>query len=97
MRLVTFTTGDDARAGIAVGDQIIDLASSGFEDVLSFLEAGDAAVVTARDLVTSPREVFGRSDVELLAPVPHHRNLFVLDSITLITLLSQVRRFRLLQ
>ena len=70
MRLVTFTTGDDARAGIAVGDQIIDLASSGFEDVLSFLEAGDAAVVTARDLVTSPREVFGRSDVELLAPVP---------------------------
>ncbi|MBG98912.1 MAG: 5-oxopent-3-ene-1,2,5-tricarboxylate decarboxylase [Solibacterales bacterium] len=70
MRLVTFTTGDDARAGIAVGDQIIDLASSGFEDVLSFLEAGDAAVVTARDLVTSPREVFSRLDVELLAPVP---------------------------
>ena len=70
MRLVTFTTGDDARAGLAVDDQIINLASSGYEDVLSFLEAGDAAVVTAEDLVANPREVFSRSDVELLAPVP---------------------------
>ena len=70
MRLVTFTTGSGPRAGIVVGDRIIDLAGAGYADVVSFLEAGDAGVVAVKDLVANPNETFSRASVTLLAPVP---------------------------
>ena len=70
MRLVTFTTGSGPRAGVVVGDRIIDLVGAGYADVVSFLEAGDAGVVAVNDLVANPGETFSRAGVTLLAPIP---------------------------
>lgn len=70
MRLVTFTTGSGPRAGVVVGDRIIDLVGVGYADVVSFLEAGDAGVVAVNDLVANPGETFSRAGVTLLAPIP---------------------------
>ena len=71
MRLVTFITeGGAPKAGLVVGNQIADLAGLGFGDVLSFLEAGESGIAAASDLAVSPGEIFDRTEVTLLAPIP---------------------------
>ena len=69
MRLLTYTSGDGARAGLAIGDQIADLAPAGYGDVLSFLEDGDSAIQAAQELAANPGETISRSDATLLAPI----------------------------
>ena len=69
MRLLTYTTGNGARAGLAIGDQIADLAAAGYGDVLSFLEDGDEAIEAAQKLAADPGQTINRSDATLLAPI----------------------------
>lgn len=69
MRLLTYTTGDGPRAGLALGDQIADLAPAGYGDVLSFLEHGGKAVEAALRLAANPGDTINRSDATLLAPI----------------------------
>ena len=69
MRLLTYTTGNGARAGLAIGDQIADLAAAGYGDVLSFLEDGDKAIEAAQKLAADPGQMINRSDATLLAPI----------------------------
>ena len=69
MRLLTYTTGRGARAGLAIRDQIADLGGAGYEDVLSFLEDGDKAIEAAQKLAADPGHTINRSDATLLAPI----------------------------
>jgi 2-keto-4-pentenoate hydratase/2-oxohepta-3-ene-1,7-dioic acid hydratase in catechol pathway len=69
MRLLTYTTGNGARAGLAIGDQIADLAAAGYGDVLSFLQDGDKAIEAAQKLAANPGQTVNRSDATLRAPI----------------------------
>ena len=69
MRLLTYTSGNGPRAGLAIGDQIADLAPAGYGDTLSFLEDGDRAIEAAQRLAADPGDTINRSDVTLLAPI----------------------------
>jgi 2-keto-4-pentenoate hydratase/2-oxohepta-3-ene-1,7-dioic acid hydratase in catechol pathway len=75
MKLVTFTTGTDARLGVLRGDAVIDLAvASGGQlpaDMLTFLRRGGAAVRLAREVVDGAKTALPLSQVTLLAPVPN--------------------------
>lgn len=70
MRIVTYSVETGApRAGIVVDDRIVDLSGAGYADVISFLEAGAAAVEAARALRPGPDSPL-RSEVKLHAPIP---------------------------
>ena len=75
MKLVTFTTGTDARLGALRGDAVIDLAvASGGQlpaDMLTFLLRGSAAIRLAREVVDAAQVTIPLGQVTLLAPVPN--------------------------
>jgi 2-keto-4-pentenoate hydratase/2-oxohepta-3-ene-1,7-dioic acid hydratase in catechol pathway len=77
MKLVTFTTGTDARLGAVRDDRVIDLAAvSGGRlpsDMLSFLQRGEAAIQLARELCQARDAVatVPLSGVRLMAPIPN--------------------------
>ena len=75
MKLVTFTTGNDARLGIMWGDWVIDLASASNgrlpSDMLTFLQQGEAAIQLAQEVERSITTALALSEVTLLAPVPN--------------------------
>lgn len=67
MKLATFKHNSSTRIGRVEGDVIVDLADAGVpNNMLSFLEAGEAAMAQARQ--ASGREI-ALGDVELLAPI----------------------------
>ena len=69
MRLVTFTHNRATRLGVLVGDEVVDLGSSGLpHDMVALLAAGAAALDTARAAIgTSAR--LPLATVKLEAPV----------------------------
>jgi len=69
MRLVMFSAGDTPRAGLLVDDQVVDLAPTGYKDVLSFLEAGDRAVEAAQKAASEKADARPAADVKLHAPL----------------------------
>lgn len=77
MKLLTYKVGDGApQLGVLAGEQVINLAeASGGKlpgDMRSFLEAGDAALESARQLATSSAALAASvplSDVTILAPI----------------------------
>jgi 2-keto-4-pentenoate hydratase/2-oxohepta-3-ene-1,7-dioic acid hydratase in catechol pathway len=69
MRLVTFSAGQGPRAGLVVGDRIVDLTAAGYPTVLSFLEGGAAAIEAAGKLTAGPGHAPLRSEVKLHAPL----------------------------
>lgn len=75
MKLVTFTTGADARLGAVRGDQVVDLAvASGGRlpaDMVSFLYKGEPAMRLAREVAQEARATVALAEVSLLAPVPN--------------------------
>jgi 2-keto-4-pentenoate hydratase/2-oxohepta-3-ene-1,7-dioic acid hydratase in catechol pathway len=75
MKLVTFTTGTDARLGVLRDEGVIDLAvaSEGRlpADMLTFLRRGGPAVRLAREIVDEARTTLPLHQVTLLAPVPN--------------------------
>ncbi len=70
MKLVTFTHGGSTRAGLDAAAGIVDLAPTGYADVLSFLRAGDAAIQKANEMLASHGAVIPRSEVKIEAPIP---------------------------
>ena len=75
MKLVTFSTGTDARLGALRGDAVIDLAvaSEGQlpADMLTFLRRGGPAIRLAREVVDAAPTAIPLRQVTLLAPVPN--------------------------
>lgn len=72
MRLVTFTQGGNTRIGILKDDKVIDLnaVSPGLpEDMLSFLQAGDAAIGKAKDIANTEAGTLALADVTLESPI----------------------------
>jgi 2-keto-4-pentenoate hydratase/2-oxohepta-3-ene-1,7-dioic acid hydratase in catechol pathway len=81
MRLVTFTTHDSTpRLGARIGDRVLDLAALADAfgadlpgNLLALIQAGPAALATARELVAAAGEsadaVHAFADVTLLAPL----------------------------
>ena len=71
MRLISFTESSNTRIGLLQGDHIIDLsqvAPSLPSDMLSFLEAGDGAMLQAAKC-TSASGHYSASDVAIEAPL----------------------------
>jgi 2-keto-4-pentenoate hydratase/2-oxohepta-3-ene-1,7-dioic acid hydratase in catechol pathway len=75
VKLVTFTTGADARLGVLRGDAIVDLAeaSEGHlpSDMLAYLQRGRSAMELACELAQQSQSKVALSEVKLLAPVPN--------------------------
>lgn len=73
MKLVRFTLGENIRLGLVRGDEVIDLtsASEGHlpADMLTFLQQGEPALETARQLEQSAPADLALSEVQILAPV----------------------------
>ncbi len=73
MKLVTFSTGKDARLGVVSGNDVIDLAaaSGGLlpSDMVSFLQQGDSAMRLATEVGRSAKARLPLSQVTLLAPL----------------------------
>lgn len=71
MKLATFTHGGTTRIGIVEGDEVIDLSAAAPDlptDMLSFLQAGDAAMAGARAAAGATNRILLK-DVTLEAPV----------------------------
>lgn len=78
MKLVTFSNNGAARLGALHGEQVIDLnrADSGLPaDIIAFLEAGDAALQTARKVVDAASGGVELSQIKLLSPIPRPRKI----------------------
>ena len=74
MRLATFTQGGFTRIGVAVGDDLVDLAAEAPElprEMVAFLAAGAPALRRAADLSSSARARLPLATVHLEAPVLH--------------------------
>jgi len=73
MKLSTFTEAGRTRVGIAVGDEIVDLAAAWPElptDMIGFLTAGEAALEAARTALDAGGSRLALAGVKLEAPVP---------------------------
>ena len=69
MRLVTFTHAGATRLGVVVGDEVVDLGSSGVpRDMVAFLEAGTATLDAARAAIGKSARL-PLATVKLEAPV----------------------------
>ncbi len=71
MRLISFTESSNTRIGLLQGEHIIDLsqvAPSLPNDMLSFLEAGDGAMLQAAQCTSAPGH-YAASDVVIEAPL----------------------------
>ena len=92
MRLLTYERGGAPRLGLLLDERVVDVAEAGLalgdatlpDDMLAFVEQGDAALAQARRLIealSSDGEALARSSVplaetRLLAPIPRPaRNL----------------------
>jgi 2-keto-4-pentenoate hydratase/2-oxohepta-3-ene-1,7-dioic acid hydratase in catechol pathway len=75
MKLITFTTGEDARLGVLRDDSVIDLAGASDgglpSDMLTFLQRGDAAMQQAQEIAENVEPALSLSEVTLMAPVLH--------------------------
>ena len=74
MKLVTYQTNDaHARLGAVSDDRIIDLHQDSHgelpEDMLGFLQLGDSAMQTARELIATTRGDIELTSVKLLSPI----------------------------
>ncbi len=71
MKLVTFTHARTTRIGIAIGDNVVDLAAAAPNlprDMLAFLEAGNDAMAAAQASIGSEHRI-PVADVQLEAPI----------------------------
>lgn len=68
MRLVTYSIGGDPRAGIVMDGKVVDLASVGYNDLISFLSDGDKAIAAAGALSLNAGAA-ALADVKLHAPI----------------------------
>ena len=71
MKLVTFTHARTTRIGIAIGDDVVDLAAAAPNlprDMLAFLEAGNDAMAAAQASIGSEHRI-PVADVQLEAPI----------------------------
>ncbi|HIG71900.1 MAG: fumarylacetoacetate hydrolase family protein [Myxococcota bacterium] len=71
MKLVTFTHARTTRIGIAIGDDVVDLAAAAPDlprDMLAFLEAGNDAMAAAHASIGSEHRI-PVADVQLEAPI----------------------------
>jgi 2-keto-4-pentenoate hydratase/2-oxohepta-3-ene-1,7-dioic acid hydratase in catechol pathway len=71
MKLVTFTHAGTTRIGIAIGDDVVDLAAAAPDlprDMLAFLEAGNDAMAAAHASIGSEHRI-PVADVQLEAPI----------------------------
>ena len=76
MKLVTFTHSQRTRIGVAVDEMVVDLSQCAPElphTMLEFLEAGAAAMETARSVSAGTTGRIPLADVRLEAPVPNPR------------------------
>ena len=83
MRLVTFHTDGAPRLGAVVDDRVVDLARASAgrlpDSMLAFIEAGDSALSTARELLARGSDGIELGRARLLAPIPRPRkNVFCL-------------------
>ncbi len=72
MRLVTFTAGGNPRIGILEGEEVVDLQSAAPDlprEMVAFLEAGDAALATARAAQAAGGSRLALADVVLQSPI----------------------------
>lgn len=72
MKLARFTESDSTRVGIAVGEEIVDLAAAAPglpRDMIGLLEAGDAALEAASEAVASGGHRLALDAVRLEAPI----------------------------
>lgn len=84
MKFVSILSGGASRLGVMLdGERVLDLAkaepNAAFTDLISLIEAGDAALEAARRLASSapPSAITKLSDVTLQAPIPSPRkNVF---------------------
>jgi 2-keto-4-pentenoate hydratase/2-oxohepta-3-ene-1,7-dioic acid hydratase in catechol pathway len=73
MKLVTFVEGDqDARPGLVVGGEVIDLGAEGFQDAIAFI----AAPASVRADVAQAKPTVSLDRVKLLAPIPSPPRIF---------------------
>ena len=72
MRLITFAKNGSSAAGLLHGDGVFPLAELGFSDALSFIAAGERALVEADRISRrlSATSLLPLSRVKLLAPLP---------------------------
>ena len=72
MRLITFAKNGGSAAGIVKGQGILPLKDLGYEDALSFVAGGDAALLATEKIVDTlpPRDLLPLNSVRLLAPIP---------------------------
>lgn len=68
MKLVRFDGGAGARAGVVVGDAVVDLEPLGFLDLLSVVREGVGALARITDFAASVASV-PMASVRLLAPI----------------------------
>jgi 2-keto-4-pentenoate hydratase/2-oxohepta-3-ene-1,7-dioic acid hydratase in catechol pathway len=72
MKLATFTHGGTTRIGVVDGDQLVDLSAAAPTlptEMVAFLEAGDAALESARSAAAAPGKRLALADVTLESPV----------------------------
>ena len=73
MKLVTFTHQEQTRTGVAVGEEVVDLAAAAPElprDMIGLLAAGEDALAAARTAADSGSVRIPLARVRLEAPVP---------------------------
>ena len=68
MRLARFDAGEGPRAGVVVGDGIVDLGEAGFADLLSILRGGEAALAVVMT-ASKAGDPIPLAAVRLLAPI----------------------------
>jgi len=75
MKLITYTYAGKTRLGVVRGDQVVDLAAASEnklpDNMLEFLQQGEAAMDRARELLIQGAATVPLHDVTLLAPVPN--------------------------
>ena len=95
MKLVTFATDNGAHIGAmlpgeaAISDFTAASQARHFEDMLSLIDGGEAALEEARSLVVAPAFVRSLDTVRLLAPVPVPQQMY--DCLTFEKHLLQAR------
>lgn len=85
MRLVSFGPRGEERAGLLLGEEVLDLAKADaalLASVLDLLEAGEAALARCRELAASPPAgaLLERASVRLGAPVPRPGKILCLGA-----------------
>ncbi len=71
MRLITFKNNNKIGIGSLKGDQVIPFSQSTEipDDMLSFLQEGEGAIIKANDLCNNPEEIITLKEVNILSPI----------------------------